>query len=312
MRHALSILACTLLLAACGSHPGSSNQAGSTAAPVSPATSAAPAPSTPPASAATASATPASAAAPAAASSASAAADTSTASSGNDNTSGGLTPAELAQARSIYQQGVGKWTEGTQYFRITPPQATADSTSKIEVLEVFSWGCPACNAYHKIIDNMRKALPSFTQMDFLPAAFIPTENWPVYQRAFFTAKAMGVARKSYDAIFDATWKSGELATYNLGGQGLKPHSDWPRIEDFARFYAKHYGVDAKQFVAVANSFSVNMKMKRADELIKAYGVTGTPTFIINGMYRFTPSSAGGVAQANELTQWLAAKAALNK
>ena len=39
------------------------------------------------------------------------------------------------------------------------------------------------------------------------------------------------------------------------------------------YFAKHYGVDAKQFVAVANSFSVNTQMKRADELIKSYGVT---------------------------------------
>jgi protein dithiol oxidoreductase (disulfide-forming) len=53
-------------------------------------------------------------------------------------------------------------------------------------------------------------------------------------------------------------------------------------------------------------------MKRADDLMKAYGVDSTPTMIINGKYRFTATSAGGYAQAIELTQWLVAKEAAGK
>ena len=299
MRHVLPILACSLLLAACGSHQGNPGPSSAASAPVAAtATSSAAATSSP-------------AAASTAAAAASAPAASGTAAPGN-GVSPGPTPAELAKAQAIYQRGLGKWTEGKQYFAITPPQPKATDTSKVEVTEVFSFGCPFCNEFHKVVDNIAKALPSYAKMEYLPASFNPLENWPVYQRAFFAAQTLGLARKSYDAVFNATWKSGELATYNLGGRGLKPRSDWPKIGDFARFYAKNYGVNAKQFIAVANSFSVNLKMKRADELIKAYGVASTPTFVVNGMYRFDFASAGGVAQANELAQWLAAKAALNK
>jgi protein dithiol oxidoreductase (disulfide-forming) len=47
-------------------------------------------------------------------------------------------------------------------------------------------------------------------------------------------------------------------------------------------------------------------------MVKAYGVEGTPTIIVNGKYRFTPGNAGGYAQSIELTKWLVAKEAAGK
>lgn len=131
------------------------------------------------------------------------------------------------------------------------------------------------------------------------------------QRAYFTAKALGVADKGNDAMYDAVWKSGELSAMNPTGTGLKPRDALPTIEDAAKVYAK-YGADPKEFVAVANSFSINTQMKRADDLIKAYGVTGTPTIVVDGKYRFDVSSAGGYPQAIELANWLVSKEAAGK
>ena len=212
-------------------------------------------------------------------------------------------PAPAATAAPFVDNG--KWVEGKNYFLIEPAQPTSHP-GKIEVTEVFSFGCPACNAFHATADQIRKSLPAGAVMNYLPAAFRPDENWVVYQRAFYAAQALGVAEKSYDAMFDATWKTGETATYNLKGTGLKPKEAWPTIEDIAKFYAQ-FGVDPKEFVAVANSFSVNTRMKRADDLIKAYGIDGTPSMVVNGKYRYGPSTAGGYAQTIELTQWLVAK-----
>ncbi|KQZ68146.1 protein-disulfide isomerase [Rhodanobacter sp. Root561] len=204
----------------------------------------------------------------------------------------------------------GKWVEGKNYFRIDPAQPTSHP-GKIEVTEVFSYGCPACNAFHSTVDRIAKSLPSDAVMNYLAASFRPDENWPMYQRAFYTAQALGVVDKSHDAMYDAVWKSKELSTYNATSSGLKPHEAWPTIEDAAKFYAK-YGVDPKEFVAVANSFSVNTQMKRADDLMKAYGVESTPTMIVNGKYRFTAGDAGGYAQSIELTLWLVSKEAAGK
>jgi len=255
------------------------------------------APPTPVASGTTAAATPASAPAPATTTAAPAPAASVAAAPAES------TAAAAAPATPFVDDG--KWVEGKNYFLIDPAQPTSHP-GKIEVTEVFSFGCPACNAFHTTADRIRKSLPAGAVMNYLPAAFRPDENWVVYQRAFYAAQALGVADESYDAMFDATWKTGETATYNLKGTGLKPKEAWPTIEDIAKFYAK-FGVDPKEFVAVANSFSVNTKMKRADDLVKAYGVDGTPSMVVNGKYRYGPSTAGGYAQTIELTQWLIAK-----
>jgi thiol:disulfide interchange protein DsbA len=46
--------------------------------------------------------------------------------------------------------------------------------------------------------------------------------------------------------------------------------------------------------------------------VKAYGVEGTPTIVIDGKYRFDGRSAGGYAQMLELAQYLVAKEAAGK
>jgi thiol:disulfide interchange protein DsbA len=204
----------------------------------------------------------------------------------------------------------GKWVEGKNYFLIDPAQPTSHP-DKIEVTEVFSYACPACNQFHTSMDQLAASLPSNAVVTYLAASFRPDENWPLFQRAYYTAQALGVVEKTHDAMFDAAWKTGELATYDLQAGKPKPREAWPTLDDVAKFYAK-YGVDPKQFIGVANSFSINTQMKRADDLMKAYGVDSTPTLVVNGKYRYTIISAGGVPQTIELTQWLVSKEAAGK
>lgn len=205
----------------------------------------------------------------------------------------------------------GKWVAGKNYQRIQPTQPKATDTSRVEVVEVFSYGCPACNRAHKFMDKLEDDLPAYATMAYLPAGFRPDENWPLYQRAWYTAKALGIAHKTHDAMFDATWNSGETATYNLDTGRPKDKSNWPDISDIAQFYSQ-YGVSADKFENVADSFAVNTKIKRANKLIKDYGVAGTPTIVVDGKYRFSIRDAGGYSQAIELAEWLAAKEAAGK
>lgn len=290
----LSFLCAALLALAACSHDNGSNAAPPVAPVASGSTATtAPAASSPaPASVTTAAPSPAASTAPAAGSTTTAAA--------------AATPA--APAAAFVDNG--KWVEGKNYFRIEPAQPTSHP-GKIEVTEVFSYGCPACNAFHTTAEQIAKNLPANAVMVYIPASFIPQENWPTLQRAYFTAQAMGVADKGNEAMFDAVWKTKELSSMNAAGTGLKPTSALPTIEDIAKVYAK-FGADPQQFAGIANSFAVNIKMKRADDLIKAYGVTGTPTMVINGKYRFDVGNAGGYAQAVELTQWLVAREAAGK
>lgn len=195
-----------------------------------------------------------------------------------------------------------KWVEGKNYFRIEPQQPTTVPAGKIEVMEVFSYACPVCWRFLPYADKIEKSLPADAQMVYLPASFIPQEDWPVFQRAFFAAQALGVEAKTHDAMFKAIHApGGELAVADPVTGRLK--NPLPTLQDVARFYAK-YGVKPDVFIATANSFAVNMKMKRADAQIKAMGVTGTPTMVVDGKWRYDLASAGGVEQMGELTNYL--------
>jgi len=198
----------------------------------------------------------------------------------------------------------GRWVQGKNYFLIQPSQPTAHP-GKVVVTEVFSWACPACNRFAPFADSIRRSLPKYAVWNYLPAGFIPTEDWPVFQRAYYAAVAMGVdTPKIHDAMFNAIWTTGELATYNpRTRRELKPG-----IKDIAKFYAK-YGVNAAAFVATAKSFAVRARVRRADQLIKLLGVTATPTMVVNGKYRFTVGDAGGYQQTGELVRWLAQREA---
>lgn len=201
-----------------------------------------------------------------------------------------------------------QWEAGKHYFVIDPPQPT-QTPGKIEVTEVFSYGCPACNFAHTYIDSLRKHLPANAEMDFVPASFKPAEDWVVFQRAYLTAKALGIAEKSHDAMFDAVWKTKELGIYDASNRIKSP---LPTIEDVAKFYAQ-YGVKPEQFVATANSFTINTRMKQADAYVKATGVDQTPTLIVNGKYRLTTVSAGGSwDKAERLVLFLINKEAAGK
>lgn len=195
----------------------------------------------------------------------------------------------LALACVSAAQAQETWEAGKNYFLIEPPQATTTG-DKIEVLEVFSYACPACNQFRPIADTIKHDLPANAQMVYLPASFRSDEDWPVFQRAFFAAQALGLVDKTHNEMFDAIWKEGSLKiTDPVTRKIVNP---LPTIEDVAKFYAK-YGVSAADFVGTANSFAVNTKMKRADAQIKAYGVDSTPTMVVNGKYRITAQSAGG-------------------
>ncbi|MBD8899448.1 thiol:disulfide interchange protein DsbA/DsbL [Rhodanobacter sp. DHG33] len=285
------LCAALLALTACGQSSDNGTAAPSTPAATS---SAAKPAATAPAPASTAAAQPAasaSAAAPAAAATATAAAK----------------PA----ASALPFVDNGQFVEGKDYYRIDPAQPKYIPTDKIEVLEVFSYACPACNAFHGFMDQIEKSLPANAVVHYLPSSMRPDENWVVYQRAYFAAEALGVRAKAHDAFYDATWKTGETATYDLSTGQPKPKGAWPTIEDIAKFYAK-FGVDPKEFVAVANSFSVNTKMKQADDMQKAYGVNETPNLVVDGKYRVSPHDAGGAQRTIQVIQWLVAKEAAGK
>jgi thiol:disulfide interchange protein DsbA len=147
-------------------------------------------------------------------------------------------------------------------------------------------------------------MPPNVVVDYLPAAFNTAEDWPMFQLAYVTAQLLGVDQQTHDAMFDAVWKGGDLSITD-SSRGLKTHM--PTIEDAAKFYSQHAGVPADKFLATSKSFSADLKVRTAQELMVAYKVDRTPTIIVNGKYRMHVESAGGTDQLIDLVKYLVAK-----
>lgn len=212
----------------------------------------------------------------------------------------------LAALTMVRAGAAPTWIEGHDYVVLFQPQATSVPPGKIEVLEVFSYGCPACNAFQPNIELLKKSLPPNAQMAYLPAAFNKAEDWPMYQRAWFAAQALGIADRTHQLMFDAVWKTSELA--NIDGQTHRLKSPQPTIEQAARAYTRWTGVKPEDFLAMANSFSVDGKMRAADEEIMDMQVPGTPCIVVNGRYRIGEDvTHGPVERLIALVQFLVAK-----
>jgi len=211
----------------------------------------------------------------------------------------------LALAMSSLTHAATVWTEGKQYFLVSPPKVPAVAPGRVEVTEVFSYGCPACNVFVPVAHKLQQSLPANAVLTYLPASFNPSEDWPMFQLAFCTAQALGLAGQTHDAMFDAVWRTGELAVIDPATERIKARL--PTIEDAARFYNRRTGVPIDKFLSTAKSFAVDVKVRSAEDAVQAYRVDRTPTIIVNGKYRLHVESAGGTDELVELVKWLVAK-----
>jgi thiol:disulfide interchange protein DsbA len=180
--------------------------------------------------------------------------------------------------------GAATYEAGKHYNVLAQAQRTNVAPGKVEVMEVFSYGCPACDHFQPTMKKLKAALPANAQLVYLPASWNAAENWPTFQRAYLTAKSLGVADKAHDQMFEAIWTTGELGILENTTSG-RPKQKLPTIEDIARFYQKVTGVKAADFVAASKSFTVDLKARQADSQIIAMQVPSTPTLVVNGKYR---------------------------
>jgi protein dithiol oxidoreductase (disulfide-forming) len=218
--------------------------------------------------------------------------------------SSALAAAALMVGASIPVHSATQWTEGVNYFVIQSAQKPVIPPGKVEVTEVFSYACPACNVFVPTMHKLKQSLPANVVLDYLPAAFNTAEDWPMFQMAYCTAQTFGVEDKAHDAMFDAVWKGGDLSVTDASGN-LKNHM--PTIEDAAKFYNQKAGVPVDKFLANSKSMTVDMCIRKDQELLKTYKIDRTPTIVVNGKYSLHVASAGGVDQLVELVNYLVAK-----
>ena len=177
---------------------------------------------------------------------------------------------------------------GETYVELSNPVPVAEP-GKIEVVELFWYGCPHCYSFEPVINPWAEKLPADVHFVRIPAMF--GGPWDAHGQMFLTLEAMGVENKVHSAVFNAIQKDRKPLT--------KP-------DEMADFLATQ-GVDKDKFLATFNSFAIKGQISKAKELAKKYEVSGVPTMIVDGKYRFDLGTAGGPEQALNVADQLIAK-----
>ena len=153
------------------------------------------------------------------------------------------------------------FTEGKEYVTLAPPKGTPAPTGAVEVVEVFSYGCPHCAEFAPYMDQLRKQLPKGTQVRYMPAVF--NASWVPYAQAYYAARQLGVFEQTHDALFQAM-----LERYPLNS-----------LDDLAAFYARH-GVEPKKFIATATDAETTRQMAADQKTEMGWGIDATPTLVV--------------------------------
>ena len=183
-----------------------------------------------------------------------------------------------------------KWNfeEGQDYHRLMPAQPTVDGTDKIEVAEVFWYGCPHCYNFEPKIKAWAKDVPTNARFVQIPVVWNPLAR--LHARLYYSGEVLAKNGKLTDiTAFHAT----VFNEYHRKGNRLSSEEAIQKL--FERF-----NISREDFLTTWNSFEVNQKIHIANDLVRRYNITGVPAVVVNGKYRTGASDAGSYPKLLEI------------
>lgn len=180
----------------------------------------------------------------------------------------GLAMTAACSARPADDASAATYTDGQEYTATTKPARLDPKDGKVEVVEVFSYGCVHCAHYEEYAEKLQKELPKGVVFHAIPAAF--NDAWMPYAQAFYAARELKVSPASHAALFKAIHED---------------HYPLRTLEELADWYKTHYAVDPAKFLEVARSNAIKDRIVLDGRLIQNWGIDGTPTVVVDGKYR---------------------------
>jgi len=187
-----------------------------------------------------------------------------------------------------------EWESGVNYQVLGRPQATSVPRGKIEVAEVFWYGCGHCYALDPALEDWKQKKPAY--IEFVRIPVIWGETHEQHARLYYTMLALHRG-DLHSKIFDAIHQEGNMLAAESNAQA--------RALQLA-FFRKH-GVTEAQFNSAYDSVEVAQNVERAMSLTGRYEVASVPLIIVNGTYSTSVSQAGNEAKLLALINDLAAR-----
>jgi thiol:disulfide interchange protein DsbA len=180
------------------------------------------------------------------------------------------------------------YREGEHYIRLDQP-VRPRNPAKIEVVELFSYGCPHCYTFEKPVEAWLRQLPDDVDFWRSPVTWNPLAT--LQARAYFTAQALRVLDRVHTPFFEAL---------HVNNRSLNS-------KEAIRKLFVEYGVDAAQFDKTFDSFGVDSQVKQAGARALSYRIEGTPEMVVGGKYRISGRSLGSQAEMLKVADFLIEK-----
>jgi cyclophilin family peptidyl-prolyl cis-trans isomerase/predicted DsbA family dithiol-disulfide isomerase len=189
---------------------------------------------------------------------------------------------------TLAQKGQERFIAGEHYVVLDRPVPTREN-SKIEVVEMFSYGCPHCYEFEPLISEWSKQQAG--DVDFWVFPVVWNKAMKLYARAFYAARELSAAEIIHHPLFTAI----VIEQRTISNES-----------ELADFFA-NYGVDKESFVKEFNSTAVINKVRHAEERVRLYKPAGVPEIIVNGKYRIDRMRAGGLTEMLAVVDFLVTK-----
>ena len=176
---------------------------------------------------------------------------------------------------------------GDQFDAVAQPIIT-DNPAKIEVMEIFWYGCPHCHHMEIPLNAWVKKLPGDVYFKRVPG--LPNPSWAPMAKAYYAMETLGVLEKLHTPLFDAIQKQ-----KTLNPTDEKAAIDW---------VTKQSGLDRIKVEGAFKSFTTNTSLNRAALIFRNSGATGVPSLIIDGKYITSGTMAGGNEQAIKVADYI--------
>lgn len=165
---------------------------------------------------------------------------------------------------------------------------------KIEVAELFWYGCGHCFALEPYVKNWKKKMPANAEFVKVPAIF--SKQWEFHGKAFYTMQSLGVLEEANDAFFHSIHVS------------RKPIGNLDQLVDFLA----DYDVTEEQVTAAFNSFEVDSKLRNAKIITAKSTARGVPAVLVDGKYHTSVRLAGSSDELFKVVDKLVEKAAAER
>lgn len=160
-----------------------------------------------------------------------------------------------------------RYVEGQHYQELARPDTRRDA-DRIEVVEVFWYGCPACFGFEPYIDRWVENKPDDVVFTRLPTG-LGRPDGRLQVQAYFAAEELGVKSEVHAAIF---------RTLHVDRRPLASVDALYRLFEAA-------GVSRADFDAAFEGYEVDTKVRAAEQRIRKYAVNSVPTVIVDGRWR---------------------------